>query len=53
MSTIVTGIEQEWSLDEHRRELVGYCYRMLGSAFDAEDACRRPWCAHGALDSAV
>src|SRR5881409_2180891 len=30
--------ELEKRLEEHRPELTGYCYRMLGSPFEAEDA---------------
>ena len=38
MTTAAQSPELERELESHRRALTGYCYRMLGSAFDAEDA---------------
>ncbi len=38
MTTTTGSAELERRLEAHRRELTGYCYRMLGSAFEAEDA---------------
>jgi RNA polymerase sigma-70 factor, ECF subfamily len=34
----VTTSELERQLEDYRVELTGYCYRMLGSAFEADDA---------------
>jgi len=34
----LTGGDLEQALESHRRELTGFCYRMLGSGSEAEDA---------------
>jgi RNA polymerase sigma-70 factor (ECF subfamily) len=36
--TVAQTAELERGLERHRRELTAYCYRMLASPFDAEDA---------------
>ena len=51
-----TGAGDAWlaELEEHRRPLTGYCYRMLGSAFEAEDAVQetivRAWKNAGSFE---
>jgi RNA polymerase sigma-70 factor, ECF subfamily len=36
--TDVAAPDLERTLEQHRSELTGYCYRMLGSTFESEDA---------------
>ncbi|MCJ1677732.1 sigma-70 family RNA polymerase sigma factor [Streptomyces sp. APSN-46.1] len=38
MTDLATSPDLDAAMDRYRVELTGYCYRMLGSSFDAEDA---------------
>lgn len=50
VTVTVAPAQVEQRLEQHRRELNGYCYRMLGSPFEAEDAVQetmlRAWRAY-------
>src|SRR5438045_8950876 len=49
-----TAADLEHALESHRRELTGYCYRMLGAGSEAEDAVQetmvRAWRAIGGFE---
>lgn len=53
MADLATS-DLERQLEQHRMELTGYCYRMLGAAFEAEDAVQetlvRAWKSYDSFE---
>jgi RNA polymerase sigma-70 factor, ECF subfamily len=52
--TVAAQADVEEAMRTYRRELTGYCYRMLGSSFDAEDAVQetlvRAWKSYATFE---